>query len=201
MSSSLVRKANKAPSAQLLLSLGSTIPNAYTFKVARAKELSDHERDSIWAIFNENMRDLYSRSSFGWNPASKLAELFDPLSRFILVHEEAGMVAFTMFRFEYEDGENILYCYDLQISRTCQRTGLGKALMQSLEQIGTGWRMGKIVLTVFKGNRSARDFYSASGFEVDESSPGYTEDGEDPVEEEEVDYEILSKPLQVEQLL
>jgi hypothetical protein len=51
----------------------------------------------------------YSGSSFGWDPAAKLTELFDPLSRFILVLFEERLVAFAMFRFEYEDYHNLLY--------------------------------------------------------------------------------------------
>lgn len=51
----------------------------------------------------------YCRSSFGWDPAVKLAELFDSLSRFILVHSEERLVAFAMFRFEYEHYNNLLY--------------------------------------------------------------------------------------------
>lgn len=51
----------------------------------------------------------YSESSFGWDPQSKVAELFAPLSRFILVHVEGRLVAFVVFRFEYEFCENILY--------------------------------------------------------------------------------------------
>jgi hypothetical protein len=51
----------------------------------------------------------YIKSSFGWDPSSKLEELFAPVSRFILVHAEGKLVGFVMFRFEYEYRENILY--------------------------------------------------------------------------------------------
>lgn len=61
----------------------------------------------------------------GWVPKEKKEELFDSKSRFIIVcssdaEENLGsdeppqrdpdrIVAFTMFRFEYEEEENLLY--------------------------------------------------------------------------------------------
>jgi N-alpha-acetyltransferase 40 len=60
---------------------------------------------------------------FGWDPVSKQRELFDPLSRFILVHQQSQnlgdgnaskrLVAYTMFRFDMEEGEEVVYwCVD-----------------------------------------------------------------------------------------
>ena len=56
-------------------------------------------------------------SSFGWNPEEKKEELFHPDSRFILVRTTnnpqaencddgiSTLVAFSMFRFDYEEYE------------------------------------------------------------------------------------------------
>ncbi len=41
-------------------------------------------------------------------------------------------------RFEYEDGEAVLYCYELQVARAAQQRGLGRAMMDLLEQIVSG---------------------------------------------------------------
>jgi len=38
-----------------------------------------------------------------------MEELFDPLSRFLLVYMEEELIAFAMFRFEFEDSADILY--------------------------------------------------------------------------------------------
>jgi len=117
----------------------------------------------------------YSRSSFGWDPPTKLMELFHPLSRFILVQVEGRPVAFAMFRFEYENYRNLLYwsasfrffcgfhsnhhhSYDIQVSSDSQGAGLGTVLLRWLESIAIAWRMDKLVLTVLKG----RFFYSIS---------------------------------------
>jgi hypothetical protein len=67
-----------------------------------------HFRD-VKIIILVELAYSYSHSSFGWDPAAKLAELFDPLSRFILVQIEERLAAFAMFRFEYEDYNNLLY--------------------------------------------------------------------------------------------
>ncbi|KAF5377495.1 hypothetical protein D9615_005342 [Tricholomella constricta] len=196
--SSLVRKANKVSSSQLLGAL-SGLHTTRILRVLLSAELREPEKDAIWRVFEDNMHNLYSQSSFGWDPPSKRAELFDPLSRFVLIETDGHMVAFSMFRFESEEDEDVLYCYDLQIHRSQQRNGLGTLLIHALEAIGTAWRMQKVALTVFKTNLSAIKFYEAAGyyliFTMDETSPNYLEDGENSDDLEYVDYDILSKRL------
>lgn len=46
----------------------------------------------------------------------------------------------------------IFSSYDLQVSKTSQRHGLGRALMNHLAKIGADFGMDKIMLTVFKGS-------------------------------------------------
>lgn len=139
------------------------------------------------------MRALYSQSSFGWNPTHKLAELFDPLSRFFLVYLAERLIAFVMFRFEHEDDEDVLYCYDIQISLMHRRVGLGKRLIQLLEVVGKDMGMDKIMLTVLKENRNAVDFYASIGFAIDKSSP--VENTHCLFQVNALDYMILSKIL------
>ena len=56
---------------------------------------------------------LNSPSFGGWNPKAKKKELFNPKSRFIIVHPTdpttLSLLAFSMFRFEYEEDELVLY--------------------------------------------------------------------------------------------
>ncbi|KAF9460828.1 acyl-CoA N-acyltransferase [Collybia nuda] len=157
-------------------------------------ELDEHQRKNIWDIFEGNMHHLYKGSSFGWDPQSKIAELFAPLSRFILVHVQGRLIAFVAFRFEYEHDGNTIYCYDLQVLSSYQRSGLGRALVLGLETLGRAWEMVKITLTVFKANASACRFYENMGFQIDVASPGYVPIGE-VWRGNQVDYEILSKNL------
>jgi len=207
MPPSKVRKANKASAAQLSEPISSTNGSGYHYTVATSSELSKEERDVIWNIFQFNMHGLYISSEFGWDPASKQLELFDPLSRFILVHQQSQypihnqpsnrLVAYTMFRFDREDGEEVVYCYELQVSKDAQQRGIGRILMQLLSNIGGKWGMRKVMLTVLKRNTAAIGFYRSAGFTVDPTSPEYqSEDSDEWVDDDdEYDYQILSKSI------
>jgi len=76
--------------------------------------------------------------------------------------------------------------YELQVSPSVQRGGIGKALMQCLCDIARKWNMQKVMLTVFKENQPAFSFYGAMGFKVES-------DGEWAGEDEDMDYCIMSK--------
>lgn len=74
----------------------------------------------------------------------------------------------------------------MQIEKSQQRKGLGKFMMNALEECAKLWEMEKIVLTVLKNNPDGRSFFDSIGFTLDDSSPGSYENK---------DYEILSKSL------
>ncbi|KAK7064165.1 N-acetyltransferase domain-containing protein [Favolaschia claudopus] len=185
-----VEKANKASCLKISRSLA---PHpTHVFKIVLAESLTRSTRDSIWSMFEANMRTLYTASSFGWEPPKKQEELFHRYSRFILVYpkdDEGTLASFAAFRFEFEDEDddsNILYCYDLQVSKTRQRTGLGRALVENLASIAREFKMDKIMLTVFKANKQALDFYDNVGFKMDPASPD---------DKDDEDYKLLSKYL------
>lgn len=83
------------------------------------------------------------------------------------------------------------YLYELQIKPTLQKCGLGHRLMTVLELSSRQSKMSKVVLTVFKTNQRAMNFYleKLKGYGVDEMSPSNFVNGD------ECDYEILSKVL------
>lgn len=85
---------------------------------------------SVWPFFphGHHLRLLkevgrYTKSSMGWDPPSKKQELFHRDSRFVLLrrsqaqdgpeqlHEELPILAYSMFRFDMEDDECVLYWY------------------------------------------------------------------------------------------
>lgn len=70
----------------------------------------------LWSEYDNSFR--YKNSSFGWDPVAKRKELFDKLSRFILVYKEgtAELLAFIMFRFEFEEYEDAIYW---EVLKTC----------------------------------------------------------------------------------
>ncbi len=99
------------------------------------------------------------------------------------------IVAFVMFRFEWDDEEEpehlVLFCYELQVSSTCHKRGLGKNMMKMLQTIAEKCRFWKTMLTCFKINDDAMRFYRRIGFDVDVNSPSRCGHADEP-------YEILS---------
>ncbi|KAH7883653.1 acyl-CoA N-acyltransferase [Phlebopus sp. FC_14] len=199
--SAKIRKANKASAEQLATALEETDPGMkqFSFSLKTSADLVDDQREQMWNMFEENMYKFYETSSFGWDPQMKKAEMFDQLSRFIIVcHKDSCVtgqgsyiVAYTIFRFDAEEGQDVVYCYELQVSKDARRCGLGKRLTQMLQEIGTKWGMEKLMLTVFRANDSALCFYESIGFAVDETSPDFT--GSSGYSQEVAfDYSILS---------
>lgn len=65
-----------------------------------------------------------------------------------------GFLLFQMVQEETMDDDimaNCAYCYEVQITESARSIGLGEYLMELLSQIGTHWKMDKVMLTVFKG--------------------------------------------------
>ncbi|KAF8168034.1 acyl-CoA N-acyltransferase [Crassisporium funariophilum] len=201
--SNAVKLANKATSKRLASMVETDYELAskmYRVEVLHGDELQATQREAVWVIFEANMRELYQNSSFGWDPETKRKELFHNLSRFVLVQQDESpnpLVAFSMFRFEQEDEDDVLYCYDIQVATTAQGAGIGKRLLNALAIIGKAFRMEMILLTVFKANVNALKFYTGIGFRTDVTSPDYVDNGEE-VDDDEVegaDYKILSRQL------
>ncbi len=141
-------------------------------------ELSAGQRTALFGILQSNMRHIYESTSWGWDEYQKRKEMFVPSSRFIMLVnpvDESDIMAFAMFRFEWDDEEEpehpVLFCYELQVQSAHQKKGLGKELMQTLLKIAAHCRMWKTMLTCFKTNDGAMAFYRRIGFGVDANSP------------------------------
>ena len=97
---------------------------------------------------------------------------------------EESPVAFVHLRFEEERGDPVLYLWELQVEPFAQGKGLGRFLMQLLEEIARQGNLRLVMLTVFRENMKALSLYRKLGYVDDESSPG-REEG----------YAILSKQV------
>lgn len=160
------------------------------------KRLQDMSTEDInWAfdLTKHNMQLLYENSSWGWNDKRKRDEMTEDKARYLIAREESGKaVAFSHFRFDLEEGDEVLYCYEIQVESEARGKGLGKFLMLILEMIAHRAQMKKIMLTVFKENERAQNFFiKIMKFQADETSPGIW----DPMNSEDYFYDILSKPL------
>lgn len=97
------------------------------------------------------------------------------------------LIAFMCFRFETgaDKSECALYVYELHVHKEFQRQGLGDELMRMATSFGIEFKMDKTMLTVFRSNQVALQFYNKLNFITDKSSPA----------KNEADYMILSSKL------
>ncbi|XP_066142673.1 N-alpha-acetyltransferase 40 [Euwallacea fornicatus] len=149
--------------------------------------LSEMEKKWAFALLKKNMQLKYEQSSWGWSENKKRDELFDEAAKFLIAKSahDGAYLGYSHFRFDVDEGIEVLYCYELQLDNHLQRKGLGKFMMQILELMAWKNNMKKVVLTVLKNNSNSK-FFKAIGYELDESSPVDDEDESFP-------YEILSK--------
>jgi ribosomal protein S18 acetylase RimI-like enzyme len=107
-------------------------------------------------------------------------------------NNDKELASFAHFRFDYDDEEEptctVLYVYEIQVEAAYRRKGVGRRLMAIMESIAKKTEMENVVLTVFKKNESAMNFYTDSlGYSIDSYSPSKFG--------EPADYEILSKSI------
>lgn len=123
-------------------------------------------------LLEQNMAELYAACDWGWDLEEKRKEMSNKASRFIVAYSEQDKpVAFTHFRFDMDHNVSVVYCYELQVDPVAQKQGLAKHIMHILESLCQQHNMCKVVLTVFKSNENACNFFASQGYKPDESSP------------------------------
>lgn len=151
----------------------------YKIKCMKASQLSIQQKEMLFNLFEKNMKEMYEKT-WGWNKDDKMKELFTSASKFLMIiaeknENEEEIIAFSMFRFEWDDEDEpeypVLYCYELQISNSYQGKGIGKHIMELLNKFQKATHMKKVMLTCFKINAAAMNFYLKNGFYIDECSP------------------------------
>jgi len=163
-----------------------------TISCKQAENMSEEEKTAVFNHVKDNMQKLYEQSDWSWKPKEKWDEMTHHNARYLLVREKdkEEIVAMVHFRFDIGDDDvEVLYCYEIQLSPQMQGKGLGRFLMQICALIGAKNGMKKVVLTVFKANLDAINFFKKLGYEVDGTCPTLS-DGN--LEE---DYFIYSKSL------
>lgn len=79
---------------------------------------------------------------------------------------------FLSFMLTYEDGHEVVYCYEIHLKPVLRGNGVGKQLIGMMEEVGRKAGVAKAMLTVFVENGGALRFYEKLGYEEDEFSPG-----------------------------
>jgi len=171
-----------------------------------ADGLDEVTKNFVFDITRTNMKGMwdakaaldkengYQTSDWGWDDKAKKDEMYDGMARYLIASDDDGKpVAMTMFRFDMECDDEVLYCYEVQLTEEVRRKGLGKFLMQVLEMMAFKTNMSKVMLTCFKDNKPANAFFKDKcKYTIDETSP------EESLAEKIYDdyhYQILSKMM------
>lgn len=104
---------------------------------------------------------------------AKRVEMRDPDLRYILIKDAVGhLCAFTSLMPTMEEGQAVVYCYEIHLDSALRGTGLADLLMGFLETVAANIQvMDKVMLTVFTCNARAVKFYQRFGFSTDDISP------------------------------
>ena len=159
-------------------------------ETTRVTGLDDFTKEWLMDLLRTNMKETYEKSKLGWKEKNMAEELFDDPAWYLIARENdesAAPMAFVHFRYEMDHDDEVLYVYEIQLEESVRRKGLGKFMMMVLELLSHKADMRKIMLTCFKHNLAALEFFKgAMKYERDET---IYEDGV----RGQADYEILSK--------
>lgn len=178
------------------------VSTTYNLSLESSSTISDEDLTACFNLLRSTSSADYEASSKGWSPAKKWKEMRLPDLRYIILkrkeHDKGQdgfpeVGGFLSFMLTYEDGYEVIYCYEIHLSPQMRGTGLGKRLMEMMEEVGKKARVEKAMLTVFKANRAAMTFYERLGYEEDAYSPRPRKLRGGILKEP--DYMILSKPL------
>ncbi|KAL3315167.1 N-alpha-acetyltransferase 40 [Cichlidogyrus casuarinus] len=139
-------------------------------------------------LMRANMKTLYEKSSWGWNELEKQAEIFSDKSWILSCYVKGDeLAAFSHFRYVIEDDRAVLYIYEIQVNSLYQGKCIGRNLLRLLESLATKTSMNRLLLTTFKSNKKAQQFFEKFGFSLDYTDPSKFN--------EKQDYLIMSKTI------
>ncbi|KAL8802808.1 MAG: hypothetical protein Q9182_003568 [Xanthomendoza sp. 2 TL-2023] len=148
----------------------STCP--YTVICESSSSIKSHHFEACFNLIANSSANAYAASSIGWSPTKKRKEMRLPDLRYLLLTDSTAHVqGFLSFMLTYEDGHEVIYCYELHLSPLVQRRGLGRHLMGLIDGVGKRAGVEKSMLTVFVENQAALNFYEKLGYSKDEYSP------------------------------
>lgn len=197
-----------ANECQNLLTKAKLDPANKTFRyyLVHSKDVKSETFQRLFALFESLMRTMYENSQWGWCEKEKLAEWKHQKTRILIVTkndvdhkvfegvkvgelpgDDEQIIAFMCIRFEVgsDKNESALYVYELHVDLSNQRQGLGEDLMSMARCLASAFKMDKIMLTVFRSNGPALQFYNKLKFKPDKTCPT----------SQEADYIILSSKV------
>ncbi|KAL4890985.1 GNAT family acetyltransferase Nat4 [Aspergillus ambiguus] len=160
----------------------------YVLDIHTAKTIPPTDFEACFKLIEQTQSEAYAGSSVGWSPSKKRKEMRLPDMKYMILRRiiagtdaEAAVEGsnadkmvfqgFLSFMVTYEDGQEVIYCYEIHLLPSAQGRGLGEMLMKRFAEVGRRVGVGKAMLTVFKSNAKANGLYKRLGYEVDEYSP------------------------------
>ncbi|KAL8773749.1 MAG: hypothetical protein Q9209_001517 [Squamulea sp. 1 TL-2023] len=145
---------------------------AYSISFESSSSITAMNFEACFDLIAESSANAYAGSSIGWSPAKKRKEMKLPDLRYLLlIDSDKAIQGFLSFMLTYEDGHEVIYCYELHLFQAVQRQGFGRHLMGLMEAVGKNAVVEKSMLTVFVENGAALKFYERLGYSKDEYSP------------------------------
>ncbi|KAK9465041.1 acyl-CoA N-acyltransferase [Lipomyces arxii] len=146
-----------------------------SFEVAtyKCEDLTVDDLTACFDLVKTNLIDMYKNSKLGWHPKSKLKEMREKGLIYIIIktkNTQTTLTGFISFMVTIETDECVIYCYELQLSQDLRGRGLGKLLLNKMEQFSSVARVSKSMLTVFSANPAVK-FYSKFGYKLSPTSP------------------------------
>lgn len=97
---------------------------------------------------------------WNWRPGRVLAAIRNPETNVAVIRSGAELQAFGIMEYQQRDA----YLALLAVSRTCQRKGLGRAIVGWLEACAAVGGVQRIRLETRRDNEPARTFYNELGY-------------------------------------
>lgn len=185
-------KRERPVEAGALVNYGCFEDRQYFMVFESAADLSEKDLEQCFRLIKETSSKAYKDSGVGWSPAKKKDEMRLPDLKYIVLkmnsrtevedeleyaaclggfHQEEDVEGFMSFMVTYEDGKEVIYCYEIHLALHLIGKGFGRYLMSCFEEIGCRVGVEKAMLTVFKSNTSALKFYEKLGYIEDDYSP------------------------------
>ncbi|KAK0669201.1 acyl-CoA N-acyltransferase [Cercophora samala] len=146
----------------------------YEINLVQPAKLKQEDLNACFDLLVETSKKDYENSAGRWHPDKKLKEMKSPELRYVLVKEEetGELQGFTSLMPTYEEGEPVVYCYEIHLKPVLQGTGLGSLLMSFHTTVAVNLPpITKVMLTCFLSNPRGLAFYKKLGFERDDISP------------------------------
>lgn len=138
-----------------------------------ASTISKHALEKCLDLIEQTSAHDYRNSETGWSRSKKRKEMRLPDMKYIVFKDDHSeeVAGFVSFMVTYEDGFEVTYVYEIHLAPEWQAQGLGKNLMLAVESISKNVGVDKIMLTVFKSNHRAVEWYRKLGYVEDDFSP------------------------------